>query len=176
MTTHTYPAVAAELQPLIDAIAAALRGRRLSGRDLSLTLPAPEGKTFVVSVRPVNTRVARRPAGPRRGLTARQLRLVNETIHEKIDEPISVSLLSSVAGLSRSYFSNAFRSSVGRTPHAHVVRLRIERAITLMSEADLPLSEVALATGFSDQAHFSKKFRDTVGMTPTQWRRQQIIY
>src|SRR5277367_2379706 len=69
-----------------------------------------------------------------RRLDPRQLRLVAETIHQKIGEPISVSALSSVAGLSRSHFSHAFRASLGRTPHAHIVRTRIERAMELMSE------------------------------------------
>jgi AraC-like DNA-binding protein len=105
------------------------------------------------------------------GLDPRQLRLVNGTIEERLAEPISVSMLSSVAGLSRSHFSHAFRTSLGRTPHAHIVRLRIERTMKLMQESDVPLSEVALAAGFSDQAHFSNRFRRAVGMTPTQWRR-----
>jgi AraC family transcriptional regulator len=106
-----------------------------------------------------------------RGLDPRALRLVNGTIHEKIGQPISVSMLLSVAGLSRSYFSHAFRASVGRTPHAHIVRTRIEHAMQRMIETDEPLSEIALAAGFADQAHFSNKFRRVTGMTPTRWRR-----
>ena len=41
----------------------------------------------------------------------------------------------------------------------------------LMIDTKVPLSEIALATGFSDQAHFSNKFRRAAGMTPTQWRK-----
>ena len=110
------------------------------------------------------------PASPR-GLDARQLGRVFGTIDEKISERITVSMLSSVAGLSRSYFSHAFRMSVGRTPHAHVVRLRIDHAMKLMREGDEPLSEIALAAGFADQAHFSRAFRRIAGITPGQWRR-----
>jgi AraC family transcriptional regulator len=43
----------------------------------------------------------------------------------------------------------------------------------LMLDTDAPLSEIALATGFSDQAHFSNTFRRTVGITPKQWRRER---
>jgi transcriptional regulator GlxA family with amidase domain len=96
---------------------------------------------------------------------------VIETIHEKIGEPISVSMLSSVAGLSRSHFSHVFRTSVGRTPHKQIVCLRIEHAMKLMARADVPLSDIALAAGFSDQAHFSNTFRRTIGKTPGEWRR-----
>jgi AraC-like DNA-binding protein len=162
--------VVAELQPIIDAIDASLRdGWRFADRDVSIALPAGEGRSLIVSVRPAGTR-AKAHAAPGRGLDERQLRLVESAIHERIAEPISVSALSSVAGLSRSHFSNAFRTSVGRTPHAYVVRLRLERAMKLMGETDTALSEIALATGFADQAHFSNAFRRAVGMTPTQWR------
>jgi len=164
--------VAAELQPIVDAIAASLRGKcPADTRDVSVTLPLTEGQTLVVSVRMADPRAEPPPEISTRGLDARQLRVVNEAIHEKIGEPISVSMLSSMAGLSRSHFSHAFRRSVGRTPHAHIVCLRIERAMKLMMDTDAPLSEIALAAGFSDQAHFSNKFRRSAGTTPTQWRR-----
>jgi AraC family transcriptional regulator len=107
----------------------------------------------------------------RRGLNSRQLELVTAAIAEKIGEPISVSMLSSIVGLSRSYFSHAFRRSVGLTPHAHVVRLRIERAMMLMAHTEASLSEVALAAGFADQSHFSRAFRRLAGVTPARWRR-----
>jgi AraC-like DNA-binding protein len=107
----------------------------------------------------------------RRGLDSQQLELVTAAIAEKIDEPISVSMLSSVVGLSRSYFSHAFRRSVGLTPHAHIVRLRIERAMTLMVHTEASLSEVAQAVGFADQSHFSRAFRRLTGVTPAHWRR-----
>lgn len=107
----------------------------------------------------------------RRGLDPRQVELITAAIVEKISEPISVSALSSVVGLSRSYFSHAFRRSVGRTPHAHVVRLRLQRAMTLMADTDAALTEVALAAGFADQSHFSRSFRRVTGVTPADWRK-----
>lgn len=107
----------------------------------------------------------------RRGLTPLQLELVTATIVEKIAEPISVSALSSVVGLSRAYFSHAFRRTVGWTPHAHVVRLRLERAMSLMAHTEAALIEVALAAGFADQSHFSRSFRRQTGITPADWRR-----
>ena len=107
----------------------------------------------------------------RRGLSPRQLEAVTAAIVEKISEPISVAALSSVIGLSRSYFSHAFRRSVGWTPHAHVVRLRLERAMMLMTHTDTPLTEVALAAGFADQSHFSRSFRRLTGVTPADWRK-----
>jgi AraC-like DNA-binding protein len=42
----------------------------------------------------------------------------------------------------------------------------------LMLDTAAPLSEIALAVGFSDQAHFCNTFRRVAGMTPTQWRKE----
>jgi AraC family transcriptional regulator len=105
---------------------------------------------------------------PTRGLDARQLRLVNGAIDEKIGESLSVSMLSSIAGLSRSHFSHAFRRSVGRTPREHIIHARIQRAMKLMIDTDASLSEIAVAAGFYDQAHFANTFRRAAGMTPTE--------
>ncbi len=163
-----------ELQPIIDAIAASLwQGRRFENRSVSVTLPVVEGQTLVVSVHTAETCAEPQPESPRRGFDAGELRLINGAIDEKIGEAISVSMLSSLAGLSRSHFSQKFRKSVGRTPHEHVVRVRIERAMELMAESDAPLREIALATGFCDQAHFTNTFRRAAGMTPTQWRKRR---
>ena len=161
-----------ELQQIIDAIAASLReGRRFENRSVSVTLPVVEGQTLVVSVHTAKACLEPQ-ADPARGFDARELQLINGAIDEMIGEAISVSMLSSLAGLSRSHFSQKFRNSVGRTPHEHVVRVRIERAMELMARSDAPLSEIAVTTGFCDQAHFTNAFRRAARMTPTQWRKR----
>jgi transcriptional regulator GlxA family with amidase domain len=163
--------LAAELKPIVDALSVSLRERPLRGNlDVSVTMPVAEGRTLVLSVRTGSQRLEL-PKPATKGLEARRLTRVIEAIHEKIAEPISVSVLSSIAGLSRSHFYQAFRTTVGRTPHQQIVRMRIEHAMKLMTATDVPLSEIALASGFSDQAHFSNNFRRTIGMTPRQWRR-----
>lgn len=106
-------------------------------------------------------------------LDERQLTRIAAVLREKLDEPLSVVALASLAGLSRSHFSHAFRSAVGRSPHAHIVHLRVQRAMKLMLETDDSLSDIALASGFSDQAHFSNRFRRAAGTTPAQWRKAQ---
>jgi transcriptional regulator GlxA family with amidase domain len=167
-----YPELQTAVIAIVDTIARSVReGHAVTNHDVSVTLPVREGQALIISVRAATTCPERSPKTSARGLDTRQLRLVNAAIREKIAEPLSVSALSAVAGLSRSHFSHAFRTSVGRTPHAHIVRLRVEHAMKLMLETDVSMSEVALATGFSDQAHFSNQFRRMAGVTPTQWRR-----
>jgi AraC-like DNA-binding protein len=163
------------LQPIIDAIVACRReGPSVERRNVAVTLPATKGQLLVVSVRTAEPPAEHRPQSTLRGLDARQLQCVVATIENQIAEPISVSVLSSVVGLSRSHFSHAFRIAVGETPHAHVVRMRIERAMKLMLETDAPLSDIALAAGFSDQAHLCHVFRRSAGVTPARWRKARL--
>jgi transcriptional regulator GlxA family with amidase domain len=76
-----------------------------------------------------------------------------------------------LANLSRYHFSRAFRQSFEDTPHAYVMRRRIERAQGLMLTSVVPLGQIAVECGLADQAHFTKLFRRLVGESPSVWRR-----
>jgi len=114
--------------------------------------------------------------GPKRavvrgGLAPWQLTRVLRHIEARLASRLTNSALATLVGLSEDYFARAFKVSTGRLPHAYVVARRIERAKVLMLESDLPLSQIAVATGFSDQSHLSRSFRDHVGAAPASWRR-----
>jgi AraC-like DNA-binding protein len=104
-----------------------------------------------------------------------QARRVQEYIEEHLDKSITVRDLSAVLYRTQAHFSRAFKRTFGLSPHAYVLRRRIERAGQLMLEGNTPLSEIALRCGFTDQAHFSKRFRLHTGATPTAWRREQLL-
>ncbi len=104
-----------------------------------------------------------------------QARRVQEYIEENLDKSITVRDLSAVLYRTQAHFSRAFKRTFGLSPHAYVLRRRIERAGQLMLEGNTPLSEIALRCGFTDQAHFSKRFRLHTGATPTAWRREQLL-
>jgi AraC-like DNA-binding protein len=111
------------------------------------------------------------PAGfARGGLPPRVVRRVREYIDDNIDQRISVVLLAGLANLSVCYFVRAFKQSMGITPHDFLIRQRVERTKQLLSGTDMPLSEIALAAGFADQSHFSRRFRQYVGMSPRDYR------
>jgi AraC family transcriptional regulator len=73
--------------------------------------------------------------------------------------------------LSTSYFSSAFKTSFGLSPHNYIVAQRVEFAKQLMLNTSAPLCEIALDCGLADQAHLSRVFRRLTGTTPSAWRR-----
>lgn len=106
------------------------------------------------------------------GLTPQQLRRVTEYMTAHLAEPVGLQELAALAQLSRSYFCRAFRRSTGLPPHQWLQRERVNRAKEQLLAASPPISEIALATGFADQAHFTRVFGRHVGVSPALWRRR----
>lgn len=107
------------------------------------------------------------------GLASWQMMRLNRYIDAHIDRSILVDDLSSLVGLSCNYFNRAFKRTFGETPHSHVTRRRVELASRLLLTTDDALSDVALACGFSDQAHLCRLFRQHFDTTPSAWRRER---
>ena len=107
----------------------------------------------------------------RGGLAPWQLARVVGQIEVRLASRLTNSRLAALVGLSEDYFARAFKVSTGCTPHAYVVARRIRRAKAMMLASNLPLSQIAVATGFSDQSHLSRSFRSHVGAAPASWRR-----
>ena len=104
-------------------------------------------------------------------LLAWQARKVTEHIDRHITSRVLVSDLCVLVQRSEAHFSRSFRRTFGQSPHAFVVRRRVELAAQHMLESETPLSDIALECGFVDQAHLCKHFRRITGETPAAWRR-----
>ena len=128
------------------------------------TLEAPSGKPVVLPFPRL---------GPlaRGGLPPRALQRVLDYIEAHLEESISIQALSEIAGLSKFHFARTFKRSKDMTPHEYTVQCRVRRTQRLLTETDMPLSEIALASGFSDQSHCARRFRQQTGITPSQYRR-----
>ena len=74
------------------------------------------------------------------------------------------------AGTSRFRLLRDFKRALGTTPHRYLVMLRLETARAQLSQG-VPVSEVALRSGFSDQAHLTRWFRRLHGITPASYAR-----
>jgi AraC-like DNA-binding protein len=115
--------------------------------------------------------IERANGSTRGGLAAWQIARVRAYIDSNLHRTIHIRDLSAVARRSPAHFSRKFKLAVGDSPHAYVVRRRLERACHLMMTGAEPLSEIALSVGFSDQAHLCRLFRQAFGQTPANWRR-----
>jgi AraC family transcriptional regulator len=109
------------------------------------------------------------------GLAAWQILRVRAYIDSNLHRTIHIRDLSEVARRSPAHFSRKFKLAVGESPHAYVVRRRLERACHLMMTSAVSLSEIALSVGFSDQAHLCRLFRQAFGQSPANWRRERGI-
>jgi len=107
------------------------------------------------------------------GLASWQIRRLNVFIEARLDQPIRLKELSAISKLSTAYFSRAFKLTFRETPHAYIVRRRLERAETLMLTTDILLSEIAARCGFADQAHLCRLFRQQYSKSPAAWRRER---
>jgi AraC family transcriptional regulator len=107
----------------------------------------------------------------RGGLAPWQVRRAKEMLMARLDGEITLEELADECELSRSHFARAFRKTTGRPPHRWLVEQRIERAKDMLLKSDLPLAEIALLCGFSDQSHLSKVFAGALGAPPGEWRR-----
>jgi AraC-like DNA-binding protein len=109
------------------------------------------------------------------GLAAWQIARVRAYIDRNLHRTIHIRDLSAVARRSKAHFSRKFKLAVGESPHAFVVRMRLERASHLMMTSAASLSEIALSVGFSDQAHLCRLFRQAFGQSPASWRREHRL-
>jgi AraC-like DNA-binding protein len=104
-------------------------------------------------------------------LLAWQARRVCDYIDSHITEGVLVADLCALVQRSEAHFSRSFKRTFGVSPHSYVVRRRVELAAQYMLTTDVSLSDIALRSGFTDQAHLCKHFRQAAGQTPAVWRR-----
>jgi len=120
-----------------------------------------------------NAPVAESLSPNRGGLSPARTHRICEYISSNLDQNISLETLAEMAGLSTHHFARAFKQTVGMPPHCYVLQRRIEHAQQMLRNTDLPMSEIALSAGFSDQSHLARHFRRITGMSPSVVRWEQ---
>lgn len=97
---------------------------------------------------------------------------VLDYMHANLARKIQLDELAAIARVSRSQFTRSFRASTGKSPHAFLLELRIQRAQDMIRNhgRELPLQEIAEQCGFVDQSHMSKHFRQVTGVSPAVFR------
>jgi len=107
------------------------------------------------------------PPTNRGGLAPARANRVCEYIDSHLQENITLEGLAEIAQLSVHHFARAFRQSLGIPPHNYIVQRRIEHAQQLLRNTELPVSEIAIVAGFTDQSHLARHFRTITGVSPS---------
>jgi len=97
--------------------------------------------------------------------------LIDEHLSTEQEGRIALRVVAREVGMSYFHFSRAFKQSMGMTLTNYIAERRIERAKRLMQDTALPISEIALRSGFSSQSHFTTSFRRFAGITPRSFRK-----
>ncbi len=101
-------------------------------------------------------------------LRAGALADVVEFMHANLSVPLSLEQLAAVAYLSKWHFLRQFKASTGLTPHAYLVRLRVEEAQRRLRAGSTPAA-VAIECGFGSHSQLARAFRRLLDCTPTEF-------
>lgn len=100
------------------------------------------------------------------------LQRVLDYIAENANRDIAMQELATIAGVSRFHFARIFRMQMGVAPYRYLLEQRVQEAKALLRLGTRTVAEIAIDTGFSSAGHFSRAFRRSVGVSPSDWKRQ----
>ena len=93
-----------------------------------------------------------------------------DLMEQHLEEPLPIPDLCTHLQVSQRHLSRLFKQYVGKTPVLYYRDIRLDRARGLVTQTEMKLSEVAVASGFASQVHFSRAYRERFGLSPTQDR------
>lgn len=101
----------------------------------------------------------------------RDMLRVRDLLDRDYADDVDLPALARLAHLSPGHLIRTFRSVFGETPHRYLQRRRVERAMFLLRTADLDVTEVCIAVGFTSLGTFSRLFSEVVGQSPSDYAR-----
>lgn len=104
------------------------------------------------------------------GLISRALRYMEEHYAEEC----SLAAVAAHAHLSPNYFGNLFKKETGESFSAYVTSLRMDKARLFLKNTDMKVAEIAQSVGYPDSNYFATAFKQTVGLSPTEYRKQEL--
>jgi transcriptional regulator GlxA family with amidase domain len=121
---------------------------------------------------PVGGQQASLPSGQDPELLRRLLR-AKDRMDAASQEDWPVQRLARVSCVSAAHFARCFKDAFGVPPHRYLLTRRIERAVALLRDTDLPIIDVAFQTGWKSLGTFGRTFRDITGESPGDIRARQ---
>ncbi len=87
-------------------------------------------------------------------------------------EEVNLDTLARIAHMSKRNFNRAFQAATGSSPIAYLIRLRLNQAASQLRRNDDPVTDIAFRVGFNDSNYFARQFRQVLGLSPREYRRQ----
>ena len=95
---------------------------------------------------------------------------IKEYLDQNFTSPITLDSLSETVYISKHYLSHLFKEQTGISPIKYLTSKRMEKACELLSETELPVSEVSKAVGYENPLYFSQVFKRIYGISPVKYR------
>jgi AraC family transcriptional regulator len=102
----------------------------------------------------------------------RKIGEVQAFLAANLDRDVDLRAIAHEAALSPYYFSRQFTAYVGVPPYRYLIGLRIQRAIELLRETELSVTQICSRVGFNSLSHFTTTFRRHTGLSPSAYRRR----
>jgi AraC-like DNA-binding protein len=134
-----------------------------------------ENRLFDLMVSVVDPLLVRRGAHPLpvpfSQVADRRIRRAIATLRENLGTELDVQAVAASSGLSRAHFFVRFRQCTNVTPHVYSNVLRMEKAILALAARNGSIADLSSAVGFSTPGHFTRFFRQQLGIAPSEYRR-----
>ena len=111
------------------------------------------------------------PANSKDLRNAQRIKTMLHCIHNQFAYELTTAAIAASASISESECLRCFRKTIGTTPIQYLKQYRIQQAARLLAETGQKISDIAVSCGFQDMSYFTKAFREQMGSTPTQYRK-----
>lgn len=118
----------------------------------------------------IEIRRGRGGARPDEQAQDRLVHLVDDIMRQNLHRPLTRADVATSMGYSEVHLARLYRKATGRTLHARLRELRLQRAQSFLAESTLSVSQIAAEVGFRSLSHFARAFREAFGTSPLVWR------
>lgn len=109
---------------------------------------------------------------PAEGWSGRQLDIAINHMSQRLEDELTLSGVAAVAKLSPGYFSTLLKERTGMRFSEYLGQLRMEKAMKLLRNPSLSVAQVGERCGYADTGYFCRRFKQSTGKSPGQWRKK----